>query len=78
MDEKYIETGEKTQESLKVETLARISAQAFSTENLAPHQFVAYNCTECDDELPLLRMQKGFTLCTLDQTEQERRKTRRG
>lgn len=77
MDEKYIETGEATQEAMKANALAAVTAKAFSNADLTPSQYKRLDCEECEDDLPVFRMQKGFTLCTHCQTTREKGQVRR-
>lgn len=76
MDENFLVSSELTEEQAREQALRVVQAKAFSSGNLAPHEFKRYDCEECEDDLPLLRMQKGFCLCTLCQTKKERKGSR--
>lgn len=71
MDEKFIETGEATQEAMRLNALALVSSKALPTKVLLPHEYVRYTCIECEDDLPTFRMQKGLTICAPCLTAQE-------
>lgn len=77
MDEKFIESGQETQEAVKAAGLARVSRLAMPDAVLPPHEYVRYDCRECEDDLPTFRMQKGFTLCTACQSALEVERKRR-
>lgn len=71
MEEAFIESAELTQ-TQQVENSVNIARkQAVSSDNLAAHQYVRYDCKECGDDLPLFRMQKGLTNCTSCQSNIE-------
>lgn len=76
MEERFIESSELTEAAFREAAQAKASAQAFSNEDLEPSQYKSLVCTDCEVELPLFRMQKGFTLCTLCQEALERQKGR--
>ncbi len=78
MDDKFVETGEATQEAMRAEALARVQAQALPEAILAPHEYKRYTCDECEDDLPTFRMQKGLTICTPCRSQQEKDRKRRG
>lgn len=71
MEEAFIEAAELTQTQQTENSVNLARKQALSSDNLAPHQFIRYDCKECGDDLPLFRMQKGLATCTSCQSNIE-------
>ncbi len=73
-----LEQSEASQEAITQNALAVVSRKAFTSTDLAPHEYKRYDCADCEDDLPTFRMAKGFTRCTACESELEQAKRRRG
>lgn len=72
MDEKYIETGEATQEALRQNALDAAAKIAMPSSDLIPWNYITMICKRCEDPLPPLRVRKGRRHCTSCQTLMEK------
>ena len=72
MDEKYIETGEATQEALRQNALDAAAKIAIPSTDLIPWNYIRMTCKHCEDPLPALRVRKGRKHCTPCQTLAEK------
>ncbi len=63
MDEKFMENASALTEKLAEAGIAAVSRKALPSANLEPHQYKRLDCEECEEPLPLFRLQKGLEIC---------------
>lgn len=71
MEEAFIAAAELAQAQQTDSGIEKARKQAISSDDLAPHEFVRYDCEDCGGDLPLFRMQKGLKKCVSCQNRLE-------
>lgn len=72
MDESILEGAERAQLAQVANEVNKTSKDALSSDDLAPHEFIHYECVECGEDLCMFRMKKGRSRCVSCQTNIEK------
>ncbi len=71
MDENVIVASELHQAKTVESAVNLIAGKAITSTLFAPHQFIAYDCSECGEPLLWFRMQRGLKTCVSCQSNIE-------
>lgn len=78
MEERFMEVADELTEMVRANAIGQASKKALPSTLLLPEQYLSSECSECGDELPEFRMQRGCLKCVSCQTAQEKREKQRG
>ena len=73
MDERFLEVAESLTDKMRDDAIWESSKRALPNKLLTEAEYLSEDCSECGDDLPTYRKQRGRLKCVACQTLEERR-----
>ena len=74
MEERFLEIAGALTDALNDAGVASVSKKAMRADILSPHEFIRHDCEDCEEDLPMFRMQKGLLKCVQCQQKAEKKR----